>query len=224
MKALLTFTLALSCATLPAQNKGPVFYDTLGQVTTYELHFAVVAIGRYKSIHNKAEKKRTLERTTEAEFQKELKKTEKRITGDKKDKNFPAFDLVDLKGNHVTNKDLPGKVVVINFWFIGCTPCEMERPALNKLKEAYAGREDVVFLSIARNSGEEIANYTKDARIDYELFPTEKDYIKNTFEVNQYPVNIVLDKNGKYFFYGVGTGVGILDIMKKQVQGALAAE
>lgn len=224
MKTLLVVTLVLCSLVLTAQKKPPVLYDTLGNITTYELHFAATVFGRHKSVHDKKQNKRTLVRTTHEEFQKELTKTGKRIAvPKKKGLDMADFELEDLNGNRVTSGQLAGKVVVINLWFIGCAPCEMERPALNKLREMYKGREDVVFLAFARNTGEELIPYLKDSPIAYNVLPAGKDYIKTAFEVNQYPVNLVVDKKGKYFFYGLGTGIGIIDIMRKQIDLALGS-
>jgi peroxiredoxin len=139
-------------------------------------------------------------------------------------KDMPEFVLVDVSGNHISKQDLAGKVAVFNFWFIGCPPCEMERPALNILRHKYDDREDVVFLSIARDSLEAVNGFVKDQPIDYDLYPSSKAYIKDTFKINGYPVNIVVDKKGKYFYYGLGSGTGVIDILQKQIDAAVAAK
>lgn len=52
----------------------------------------------------------------------------------------PDFTLPSLKGNKVRLSDLKGKAVLINFWSSGCTPCLLEMPSFQKLKQIMAGK------------------------------------------------------------------------------------
>jgi thiol-disulfide isomerase/thioredoxin len=222
MRNTLVVLLTLSTINLVAQNKKTIFYDSLGQVTTWEGHWAQVVTGRYKSVYNKSENKKTLVNMTREEFETELRKTEKRITKTNKlGTNFPEFDLLDVNGNRLAKTEMKGKVLVLNFWFIGCSPCEMERHALNDLTKIYAGNKDVVFISFAKNDKEQLVKFLAENPILYNVVPTDKDFIEKKFEINTYPVNIVLDRNGKYFFNGVASGVGIMTILQKQIDKAL---
>jgi hypothetical protein len=49
MKKILAIILTLSTSGLVAQNKNTIFYDSVGQVTTLEGHWAQVITGKYKS-------------------------------------------------------------------------------------------------------------------------------------------------------------------------------
>ncbi len=206
-----------------AQNKNTLFYDSLGQSTTWELHWSQVVTGRYRSVYNKKENNRTLFRTTDEEFAAELSKTEKRITETGKlGKPFPDFTLNDLEGNALSMASLKGKIVVVNFWFIGCGPCEMERPALNGLAHLYAGNPNVAFLSFARDTPEKLIPYLKEYPLNYRIIPTDKKFLASTFRVTSFPENTVLDREGRYVFYGSGTGIGIATILKREIDKALA--
>ncbi len=225
MRNTLLILLTLMATELVAQNKNTIFYDSLDQVTTWENHWAQVVTGRYKSLYNKADNKRILAEMTTEEFETELRKTEKRIT--KKNKlgtAFPDFDLIDVNGNRLAKTELKGKVLVLNFWFIGCAPCEMERPALNDLTKIYANNPDVVFISFAKNNKEDLVKFLTENPILYKVLPTDKDFIKTKFEINGYPVNIILDRDGKYFFNSVASGVGILTILQREIDKALKGQ
>lgn len=225
MRNSLIILLTLVASGLIAQNKNTIFYDSIGQVTTWEGHWAQVVTGRYKSIYNKSENKKTLVKTTKEEFERELRKTEKRITKTNKlGTDFPDFNLIDLSGNRLTRKELKGKVLVLNFWFIGCSPCEMERSSLNDLTKIYSDNEDVVFISFAKNDKEQLTKFLVEHPILYNVVPTDKDFIETEFEINEYPVNIILDRNGKYFFNSSASGVGILTILQRQIDKALKYE
>lgn len=222
MKTTLILLLTLWTGEILAQNKNTLFYDSIGKLTTFEGHWAQVVTGRYKSVYNKLENKKTLVKTTKDEFETELRKTEKRITKTYKlGTDFPEFDVYDLNGNRLTKTHLKGKVTVLNFWFIGCSPCEMERPSLNDLTKLYSDNKDVVFVAFAKNDKEQLTNFLKDNPILYSVVPTDKDFIKTRFEINEYPVNIIIDRDGKYFFNSSASGVGILTILQRQIDRAL---
>lgn len=52
----------------------------------------------------------------------------------------PSFACVDMAGKDASRDALRGRVVVLNFWGLGCTPCKLEIPSLNELANTYAGR------------------------------------------------------------------------------------
>lgn len=111
------------------------------------------------------------------------------------------LSLQDLNGKVVNFADYKGKILVIDFWTTGCTPCVA----------AFAGFEKVV------------ADYKKDA---FQLFvvnlfedqPTVKSFIakkgitldvlrdepNSAYDIQATPTKIVLDPMGNIRFYGVG--------------------
>jgi peroxiredoxin len=66
-------------------------------------------------------------------------------TGEK----ISSFKTKDINGNRVDLKALEGKIVILNFWFIGCSPCRMEIPDLNKLVDSFKTNDKIVFIAIA---------------------------------------------------------------------------
>lgn len=205
-----------------AQNRNTVFYDSVGKVTSYESFWSQVWTGRYKAVYNRSLNSRTMVSMSADEYQVELAKTKKRISNSfRLGETFPEFSVTDIRGITINNDSLKGKVVVLNFWFIGCTPCEVERPLLNMLATKYKESE-VVFISFARNDKDQLELFLNDHPIDCRVIPTEKDFVKSTFKVNGYPVNTVLSPDGKYFFNSMASGVGIQDILKEAIDAALA--
>src|SRR5262245_507685 len=53
----------------------------------------------------------------------------------------PNFRVKTMTGDSLTLSELSGKVVVLNFWFIGCAPCQAELPALNALAIEYQKKD-----------------------------------------------------------------------------------
>lgn len=62
--------------------------------------------------------------------------------------SFPDFELSDQSGRAVERDDLDGHIVVANFFFASCsTLCPRLRSAMGKVRDAYAGAQDVRLLS-----------------------------------------------------------------------------
>ena len=113
---------------------------------------------------------------------------------------LPPFKLRDLNGRKYDSKELAGKIVVLNFWFIGCPPCRAEIPDLNKLVQQNTKRDDVVFLAVALDQRPAIEKFVKQYPFEYALVADGR-YIADRYSVNSFPTNLVLDRQGKVVFH-----------------------
>ena len=155
------------------------------------------------------------------EFQKELARTRKKtISSEKIGEDFPDFALQDIRGREFRKSELVGKVVVVNYWFIGCTPCEMERAELNRIYSKYQDNPEVVFLSFARNNKEQLEKFLAEKEFLYPVIPLNKELIE-LFGLKGYPVNQVIDKKGKYSFNSSAAGIGSGLIIEEAIEKAL---
>jgi thiol-disulfide isomerase/thioredoxin len=117
-------------------------------------------------------------------------------TGEK----IKPFMVHDINGNKFKLKDLEGKVVVLNFWFIGCPPCRRELPELNELALSYANDPDVVFIAICLDEKSDIKAFIKNNPLAYHIVDQGSMY-SALYRLNLYPTNVVLDKEGKVRFH-----------------------
>lgn len=111
-----------------------------------------------------------------------------------------SFKLRDLKGRKYDSKDLMGKIVVLNFWFIGCPPCRMEIPELDKLVQQNATRDDVVFVAVALDQRDAIETFVQQHPYNYALVPDGR-YVAQRYGVKSFPTNLVVDRQGKVVFH-----------------------
>lgn len=111
----------------------------------------------------------------------------------------PQFSVRTLDGQRITLADLRGKVVVLNFWFIGCPACRSMEPPLNAFKARFAG-SDVVFLAMTTDSKDELEKYLKKERFDYLQAFDARDAMSQ-FSFRGFPKNIVIDKEGKIVYW-----------------------
>lgn len=110
---------------------------------------------------------------------------------------FINFDLTDLTGNQITEKQLQGKVTLINFWFSACAPCVAEFDDLNNLYNGFKDNSDFQFLSITFDALEDVKESIKKYKLPYTIISTsKKECGKMNFEQG-YPATIIVDKQGK---------------------------
>jgi peroxiredoxin len=113
------------------------------------------------------------------------------------DKELPEFTAQKLNGDKLKSRDLSGKIVVLNLWFIDCLPCIKELPALNRLVKEYRKYKDVIFLSITHESKERIQNdFFKKYKLDFEIVP-EANNVVEMFGKPGFPATFVFNREGK---------------------------
>ncbi|MBN1273521.1 MAG: redoxin domain-containing protein [Candidatus Aminicenantes bacterium] len=114
----------------------------------------------------------------------------------------PDFEVTSLDGQKLHLADLKGKVVVLNFWFIGCAPCRVEIPGLNKLTEEFKD-EKVVFIAFAMDPAEALEKYLKDHPFTYKIIP-DASKTASIYKVEAFPTHVIIDKQGKIAYRLVG--------------------
>ncbi|WP_413669489.1 redoxin domain-containing protein [Mucilaginibacter sp. Mucisp86] len=130
------------------------------------------------------------------------------------------FSTHDINGNKIKLKDLRGKVVVLNFWFIGCPACMQEIPELNKLVDDYKDNANVVFLAIALDDRYDLKKFLKQTEFKYDIIDDGR-YIAAGYKIGLYPTSVILNKEGKVAFHTVGFAVNSPYWMRKTINEGL---
>lgn len=127
---------------------------------------------------------------------------------------FPKFSATGIDGKKWINKDVEGKVMVLNCWFTGCGPCRTEMPELSTWKEEMP---DVLFFSstyedaATARSVLESRNFTWTALVNDKVFTK---YIGS----NGYPLTVVVGKDGIIRHVEYGTSLMQRDAIKAAIQ------
>lgn len=209
-------------------NDKSVVKDSSGMVYPYAIWQKLMVTGEYsvKPLNVNANPPEfLLVRLSEAEIQARLDKAPK--PGESKffqtGKSIGNAKLVTLDKKKYNLKELIGKVVVLNFWFINCPPCRMEIPHLNKMTETYKDRDDVVFLAVALDEAYELKQFLKEMPFNYGIVDGGR-YIASQYGITLYPTHVVLDKEGKVIFHTSGYGMGTVPWLKKSIEAALGGK
>ncbi|MES2241194.1 MAG: TlpA disulfide reductase family protein [Bacteroidota bacterium] len=109
---------------------------------------------------------------------------------------FPKFSFKDLNGNLVSNETMKGKIIVIKCWYIHCAACIKEFPDVNKLVEKYKDRKDILFVSFAEDTPEQLKVFLARKPLSYSVIPDMKIYMNETLQLNAFPTHFIINKEG----------------------------
>ena len=129
------------------------------------------------------------------------------------------FTATDLEGNHYTQEELKGKIVVLNFWFVQCKPCVMEMLELNELVEKYRD-EDVVFLAFALNGEQELRAFLRKKAFDYRIVPDSRDVAEQYF-IAGFPTHLVINQAGEVAYRTMGLSPFTVSTVDKEISELL---
>ena len=131
-----------------------------------------------------------------------------------------AFSATDIHGNSYSSTELKDKVIVLNFWFVACTPCIKEMPQLNELVNQYGKRDDIVFLGLSTDTEELLGKFLAKREFKYEIFAKSK-HIAESYLVAAYPTSFVIDKKGIVTYAHTGLGENTVNDIHNAIKKAL---
>ena len=111
-------------------------------------------------------------------------------------RQLPGFDFRDIKGNIYNRETTRNKIVVIKCWYLACSTCREEIPTLNKIVDQYRKRKDIVFISLAFDSKDDLQKFSKDNIFKYALIPDQKNYLMKELKIYLYPTQMIINKKG----------------------------
>jgi peroxiredoxin len=112
----------------------------------------------------------------------------------------PTFDAPDIDAKWINTAELKGKVIVLNFWFIGCAGCMDEIPKLQATANKFGDNSDVVFIAIATNTPQELRKFRDREGFTYRHIGQAL-ALSKLFDFVGYPKNIVIGRDGKIAYW-----------------------
>ncbi len=110
---------------------------------------------------------------------------------------LPEFTLRDLAGQSISPADWRGKVTLLNFWATWCGPCREEIPDLMKLQGKYAGRLQIIGLSVDEGPAEEVKRFAQQMRINYPIAIASAELQTKFGGILGLPTSFLVDTNGR---------------------------
>lgn len=108
---------------------------------------------------------------------------------------IPDFNFTDVNGVVYNKATLKDKTIDLKFWFIHCQACVEEMPELNRLVEEYREHKDVLFVSMAFDTKEQLQKFLKTTRFLYATIPVPEKFISEEMKISIYPTHMII-RNG----------------------------
>jgi peroxiredoxin len=142
--------------------------------------------------------------------------------------DVPDFELKDLEGDEVAMSDLleTYKLVVIDFWEVGCKPCNELLPHLQDYYDEY-GEEGVEFIIISRDTAltqAQVEPYFKSKDYTFRVLLDGDREVSQDFGVKACPYTFIVDSEGKIIYSHFGYKSGQEEEVKEVIEKVLAGE
>jgi peroxiredoxin len=111
-------------------------------------------------------------------------------------KTAPDWTLYDTDGKKTSLSQVKGKIVLLDFFFVGCVPCMNTLASLDKLHEKYKNKNFVILSISDRDSKKLVTAFKKTQRIKNQMYPDGGDVAKS-YHITEAPTFYFIDQEGK---------------------------
>jgi thiol-disulfide isomerase/thioredoxin len=132
---------------------------------------------------------------------------------------LPSFALVDLDGRPVSQEDLAGRVVLVEFWATWCPPCRGTLAWLGELRRRHG--DGLVVLAVAVESAEkDVRRIAGEMALPIRWAMGTPDVARAFGDVSAVPTLLVFDGAGRAAGAFFGAPPGLHDAAEKAVAAA----
>lgn len=126
----------------------------------------------------------------------------------------------DAEGN-TTTLDEPGVLYLVDFWALGCKPCIVEMPELERLAKEYepGGRFRLVTVVASGWEGKDLLNVAQQAGTTLPI-SSDPDDLFRTLDIRAFPTKLLI-RDGVLLARKRGGGPGAYDTWKRIIDAAL---
>ena len=136
----------------------------------------------------------------------------------------PPFSSARLDGGKLALGSLRGRVVLLNFWAVGCPPCRIEMPELEKIHRRYSDSGlRVIGVTEMDPPRDEVARFVAEIGVTYPILLDPGARIGGLYRIEAHPTSVVIDARGIVRFVNAGYLRGDEKEIERAVREALAA-
>ena len=104
------------------------------------------------------------------------------------------FSAQSINGKTISLESYKGKVVFINYWATWCPPCVAEVPELIQLQKKYAGKLQVIGLSMDDNVSD-VQKFAARAQFNYPIIMATDELKTKYARISAIPTTVIISKN-----------------------------
>jgi len=134
-------------------------------------------------------------------------------------REVPLFILRDARNNRYNLREHLGKVILVNYFYVGCAPCKRELPVLDRIRKAFPEPDfELVAVNGKGQKPEEITRFLDEigapgvtAVIDSLGTQVRR------FGVNMFPASFLVNRKGVIVEAFAGLPLGFEERLKKRI-------
>jgi len=135
----------------------------------------------------------TLEETVKPNIQYQEPAKEKPVYNLKKGDSVPDLTLKSIDGKDIYLSELSKRRVILDFWSLGCGPCQELTPHLKEMYEATDRDKLEIILVATRDKKEDVIARFKDKPVPFNVVSDEDREIAKMYGVTALPTLIFLE-------------------------------
>jgi peroxiredoxin len=108
----------------------------------------------------------------------------------------PNWVLDGVDGGKISLSQLKGKIILMDYFFVGCHFCMYSLKPLNSIYEKYKNKNVVIVSLTDRDSKKLAKEFGKNYNVKYPIYVNGTDAVKS-YHVTGFPTFYVIDKKGK---------------------------
>lgn len=108
----------------------------------------------------------------------------------------PRFRAKTLAGENFNNEALKGKVVLLEFWTTWCPYCRSEQALIDEINQEFSDRGLVVLAIDVGESKKKVKKYLDQSPRSCRVVVTEDTNLAAMYAATQYPIYVVIDREG----------------------------
>ncbi len=133
-------------------------------------------------------------------------------------KIIPEFSLTTLDNQTITDKNLQGKLTLIQFWATTCNTCVAEMPALKQIHQQFSDQDyQTLAIAMSYDPKEQVREFIQTNQLPFMVATDKNNQLAQAFgNITLTPTTILVNPQGKI----IATFVGAIDsnTLQKQIQ------
>jgi len=119
-------------------------------------------------------------------------------------KPAPDFSLRNLNGRVITLSKLKGKVIILDFWSMGCPPCRAEIPHFVNLYKKYEHKGFQMLGVVLDKNRALIKEFAREYNINYPLLVPDEKILIDYGPIIYIPTTFIISANGYIYKKYIG--------------------
>jgi peroxiredoxin len=121
----------------------------------------------------------------------------------KKGTPAPYFEALNLDGKLVKFSDYRGKLVLLDWWYVGCKPCVKSMIDIQKIQDELGSDSFTIIGMNPISKSRAIKRFKRKFNYNHEVLLPSKTF-KDAYKIRAYPTIYLIGKNGRIVYARAG--------------------